>query len=103
MRKTFGMNKHQKRAHRPGEAHVSKQDIPGLLELAWSEDPDDRLFAARYLCPCHVRTRIEPVWDALYRLMEDVDPRVRQQAWHTIEDGGKPGDEAAAERLEAIC
>src|SRR5262249_23491185 len=40
---------------------------------------------------------------AIYRLMEDADPRVRQQAWHTIEDGGRPKEEAVAERLVALC
>ena len=64
---------------------------------------EDRLVAAENLCPCHVRTRIPAVWEALYRMMEDVDARVRQAAWHTIEDGGKPGNEASVERLERIC
>ena len=36
---------------------------------------------------------------ALYRLMEDPDPRVRKAAWHTLQDGGYPKGDA---RLDAI-
>jgi hypothetical protein len=92
--KTPGMNKHQKAAHRPGEPRVSREDIAVLLELSRSEDPEERLVAATYLCPCHVRHRDEEVWEALYRMMEDPDVRVRRRAWHTLEDGGCPSDPA---------
>ncbi len=89
-----GMNKHQKAAHRAGEPRVSKDDIEVLLEWSHSEDAADRLIAATYLCPCHVRHRDEDVWAALYRMMEDPDVRVRRRAWHTLEDGGCPTDPA---------
>jgi hypothetical protein len=102
MRKTFGMNKHQKAAHKKGERQAGKEQVAELLVLAESDDPDDRLVAAENLCPCHVRTHIPAVWEALYRMMEDTDRRVRQAAWHTVEDGGKPSDEEGAARLEAI-
>ncbi len=39
-----------------------------------------------------MRTRIAPVWEALYRMLEDADVRVRRAAWHTLEDGGRPDD-----------
>ena len=55
--------------------------------------------AAKNLCPCHVRTRIDEVWDALYRMMEDDHAKVRWAAWHTLEDGGYPQDDA---RMDAI-
>lgn len=103
MKKTFGMNKHQKAADKRGERRVGKEQVAELLVMAESEDADDRLVAAENLCPCHVRTRIPAVWEALYRMMEDVDARVRQAAWHTIEDGGKPGDEAGVQLLERLC
>jgi len=67
MPRKLGMNKHQKAAHRRGEPQVSKQDVPRLIELSLSDDADDRLVAAQYLCPCHVRTCIPAVWEALYR------------------------------------
>lgn len=102
MRKTFGMNKHQKAAHRVGEQRVGRDEIPVLLAKAESADPEERLEAARYLCPCHVRQRIQPVWDALYRLLEDPYVRVRRAAWHTIEDGGSPGDPALDGIIERI-
>jgi hypothetical protein len=98
MRKTLGMNKHQKAVYRVGEPRVGREQIEELLEKSHSEDVADRLEAASYLCPCHVRRRIEPVWEALYRLLEDEDVEVRRAAWHTLEDGGRPDDP----KLDAI-
>lgn len=102
MRKTFGMNKHQKAAHRPGEQKVSRASIPDLLEMSCSSEVEDRLTAAQYLCPCHIQARIPEVWDAVFRMMEDGDRRVRFAAWHTWEDGGLPNDLAALDRMERI-
>ena len=102
MQKKKSAQAHRKSAHRLGEEQVGREQIAELLELSHSEDPEDRHEAASHLCPCHVRTRIPAVWDALFRLMDDPVPRVRQQAWHTIEDGGKPADEEGLQRLEAI-
>ena len=94
MRKQKGMNKHQKAAFRPGEHRTRTPQIEELLELSCSYDPADRQVAAQNLCPCHVRRRIDDVWQALYRMMEDPDVRVRRAAWHTLEDGGRPNDPA---------
>ncbi|CAN5564357.1 hypothetical protein BH10CHL1_BH10CHL1_07270 [soil metagenome] len=102
MRKTMGMNKHQKAAHRPGEIKVSREEITELLELSCSSAVEDRLHAAKYLCPCHVQARIPAVWAALFRMMEDPDRRVRQQAWHALEDGGLPSETEAMTRLEQL-
>jgi hypothetical protein len=103
MQKKKGMNKHQKAVYKVGERHTSSAEIAELLVLSQSEVAEDRLCAAEHLCPCHVRTRIPAVWDALFRLMEDADKRVRHQAWHTIEDGGKPGTFEASATLERLC
>ena len=92
MRKTPGRNKYQKAAHKPGERRVNREQIDELVEMSTSDEPEDRLEAAKYLCPCHVRRRVEPVWTALYRMLEDPDVRVRRAAWHTLEDGGHPDD-----------
>ena len=102
MRKTFGMNKHQKAAHRPGEEKVGREEIADLLTLSCSRVADERLTAARYLCPCHIQARISAVWEAVFRLMEDDDPRVRLAAWHTWEDGGLPNEEATLKQMEQI-
>ena len=91
-KRKLGLNKHQKAAFRQGERRVRKDEIENLIDLSRSEDPKGRLIAARNLCPCHVRTRIEAVWEALFRMLEDPDVPVRRAAWHTLEDGGKPVD-----------
>jgi HEAT repeat protein len=98
MRKTAGMNRHQKAAHKVGEKRLGADELPRLLVMAESQDPEERLTAAEFLCPCHVRRRVEAAWDALYRLLVDPDVRVRRAAWHTLEDGGRPEDPA----LDAI-
>ena len=102
MRKTFGMNKHQKAAHKVGEEKVGRAEIGELLTMSCSTDTDERLTAATYLCPCHIQARIPAVWEAIFRLMEDDDPRVRQAAWHTWEDGGLPTEAEALTHMEQI-
>jgi len=97
-----GMNKYQKAAHKPGERRVGREEIDRLVQLSGSTDPVDREFAARNLCPCHVRRRIESVWQSLYRMMEDEDVRVRRAAWHTLEDGGCPDDPALDEIFDRV-
>jgi len=101
MRKTKGMNKHQKAAYKVGEREIGREQLAEMLELAKSSDPDDRLVAVQNLCPCHVKGRIPVVWDAIYRLMSDCDRRIRQAAWHTLEDGGLPNNTDELARLEA--
>lgn len=98
MRKTFGMNQHQKTIYKPGERRAGREQIAELLEKSRSDDPEERCEAAENLCPCHVRRRIDTVWEALYRMLEDPEVRVRRAAWHTLEDGGRPDDPA----LDAI-
>lgn len=94
MNRQKGLNKYQKAAFRPGEKRTRHPEIAALLALAESEDATERCHAAQNLCPCHVRRRIDAVWVALYRLMEDPDVAVRRAAWHTLEDGGRPDDPA---------
>ncbi len=89
-----GLNKHQKAAFRPGEQRTRQPEIEALLVAATSEDAAERCYAAQQLCPCHVRRRLDAVWQALYRMMEDPDVAVRRAAWHTLEDGGRPNDPA---------
>jgi hypothetical protein len=100
--KLAGRNRHQKAAHKPGEARVSRAQVDELLALSRSESAADRLTAARFLCPCHVKGRTDESWDAVVALMGDEDPRIRGAAWHTLEDGGVPEAPGVAERLEQL-
>ena len=100
MKKTKGMNRFQKMACKIGEQRVDREQIEELLEFSRSDDVEERIAAATYLCPCHVRRRIEDVWQALYRMLEDSDVRVRKAAWHTLEDGGRPDDPALDQIIE---
>ena len=89
-----GLNRHQKAVFKAGEHRVRGEELDRLIELADSTDLAERLHAAENLCPCHVRKRVEAAWEALYRLLQDPDVRVRRAAWHTLEDGGCPNDPA---------
>lgn len=86
------LNRFQKRVFKPGEKRTRTDEIWYYVELSRSDDSDDRLEAAENLCPCHVRRRVDEVWEALYRMMEDPDEKVRAAAYHTLEDGGRPDD-----------
>ena len=55
------------------------------------------------LCPCHVRRRIDAVWEALYCGLQDSDINVRRAAWHTLDDGGRPNDPQLQPILEKIA
>jgi hypothetical protein len=100
MARVLGRNKHQKAVYRVGEPRVGREQIEELLELSRSSDPQERRHAAEFLCPCHVRRRIDAVWEALYRMLEDPDITVRRAAWHTLEDGGRPEDPRLDQILE---
>jgi hypothetical protein len=95
-------NRYQKAAYKRGERRVSRAQVAELIELARSEDDDDRFTAARFLCPCHVRGRTEEIWNTVIAFMSDDAPRVRAAAWHTLEDGGVPSEPGVVERLAAI-
>ncbi len=97
-----GRNSYQKAAHKAGERRITRGQADELLALSRSDDAEDRLVAARLLCPCHVRGRTEDMWEAIVALMSDDDPRIRSAAWHTLEDGGVPAGDGVLERLEAL-
>jgi hypothetical protein len=87
-----GLNKHQRNAFKEGEQRISGDEIWRLVDLSKSKDPLDRLEAADNLCPCHVRRRIDEVWEALYGMLEDPELKVRKAAYHTLTDGGNADD-----------
>lgn len=86
------MNKWEKKRIKGREEKVTGEVIWRLVDLSKSPDVKDRLEAANNLCPCHVRRRIDEVWDALYRMLEDEDAGVRRAAFHTLFDGGNLDD-----------
>jgi HEAT repeat protein len=92
MPKTKKMNRFQRKALKGKEERVTGEMIWQLVDQSSSSDPMVRLEAAENLCPCHVRRRIDEVWEALYRLLEDSDSRVRRAAFHTLYDGGSLDD-----------
>ena len=100
--RAVGRNSYQKAAHRAGEARVRRGQVDQLLVLSRSDSAEDRLVAARFLCPCHVRGRTQDIWNTVVALMADEDARVRSAAWHTLEDGGVPSEKRVLEQLEGL-
>ena len=82
MKRELGQNRYQKAARRPGERRVSRAQAAELVVQSHSTDAAERLIAATFLCPCHVRGRNDDAWQAILRLMVDADSRVRFAAWH---------------------
>ena len=103
MAKKRAKNKYQKRHHRRGEDRLRGDKIDLYLSMAYSDLPADREAAVENLCPCHVRRRIDAVWEALYRGLQDPNIRVRRAAWHTLDDGGRPNDPQLQPILEKIA
>ena len=103
MAKKRAKNKYQKRHHRRGEDRLRGDKIDLYISMAYSDLPADREAAMENLCPCHVRRRIDAVWEALYRGLQDPNIRVRRAAWHTLDDGGRPNDPQLQPILEKIA
>ena len=103
MAKKRAKNKYQKRHHRRGEDRLRGDKIDLYISMAYSDLPADREAAMENLCPCHVRRRIDTVWEALYRGLQDPNIRVRRAAWHTLDDGGRPNDPQLQPILEKIA
>lgn len=100
--RSAGRNSYQKAAHKAGEARVRRGQVDQLLALGKSGSAEDRLTAAKFLCPCHGRGRTEDIWNAIVALMADEDARIRFAAWHTLEDGGVPSEAGVLEQLEGL-
>ena len=87
-------NGFQRRQFQRGERRLRGDEVKHYLALADSDNPKERLEAMQNLWPCHVRKRIDAAWDALYCGLQDSDLKVRQAAWHTLEEnhGGRRDD-----------
>ena len=70
----------------PGERRTRDQ-VNGLLDLTYDDDPRVRQVAIRNLCPCHIQSDVPEVWDRLLDLVEDTDEGVRHDVLHTVLDG----------------
>ena len=70
----------------PGERRTRDQ-VKGLLDLTYDDDPRVRQVAIRNLCPCHIQGDVPEVWDRLLDLVDDSDDGVRHDVLHTLVDG----------------
>ncbi|HZU71911.1 MAG TPA: HEAT repeat domain-containing protein [Acidimicrobiales bacterium] len=70
----------------PGERRTRDQ-VKGLLDLTYDDDPRVRQVAIRSLCPCHIQGDVPEVWDRLLDLVDDNDDGVRHDVLHSLVDG----------------
>ena len=69
-------------------------DISELIQLTKHNDQQIKLKAVQALCPCRLKRDFEDVYDRLFELSLDEDPKVRYQVLHNICDGSPQDYEA---------
>ena len=65
----------------------TREQVEGLLELTYDDDPRVRQVAVRNLCPCHIQGDVPEVWDRILELGSDSDDGVLANVLHTLVDG----------------
>ena len=79
-------------------------DISSALEKTYDEDPKARREALLTLCPCHVRSDVQEVWDRLMEMQSDDDAGVRSVVLHNLCDGSPHSREVeVVEALERLA
>lgn len=66
---------------------MAADEIGEVLEQTYSDNPKTRAAALRELCPCHLRRNIPEVWERVFELVQDPEPRVRSTVVHLLADG----------------
>lgn len=104
------MGKYDKTAERVGwnlptgdNTGLTDDDLAELMALTLDDDPMARRLALKNLCPCHVKANHPEVWERVLEMVDDPDPRVRDEVVHALGDGS-PKDRvlevvAAADKL----
>jgi hypothetical protein len=67
--------------------HVKSDEVVEVLEQTHSHDPKTRAAALRELCPCHLRRNLPEVWERVFEMVGDPEPRVRSTIVHLLADG----------------
>ena len=62
-------------------------DINSALSETHDEDPKVRRAALLSLCPCHVRSDVDRIWDRMFEMQTDEDSGVRSIILHNLTDG----------------
>ena len=66
---------------------MHSQDIQDALHRSFDPDVRNRRTALLELCPCHVRTDVDRVWDRILQMRDDPEPSVRSIVLHSLCDG----------------
>jgi hypothetical protein len=62
-------------------------EIDDVLALTFDPDARTRAYALRELCPCHVKSNEERVWERIIAMADDPDVKVRRTVMHALCDG----------------
>ena len=68
-------------------ATVTCEEVEELLPLLADHDPTTRAETVRALCPCHVKSYDDRIWNRLFEMVDDADLNVRRQVFHALGDG----------------
>jgi hypothetical protein len=66
---------------------VRHLEIDDVLELTFDSEPKTRSHALRELCPCHIKSHDDRIWQRIFAMAGDPDVRVRRTVIHALADG----------------
>lgn len=82
---------------------LTGDEINRALGLTYDPEPRVRQAALMNLCPCRLLADVPEVWERVFELAKDPDPKVRGQVVHTLIDGSpKRLEERAIATLQAM-
>jgi len=79
---------------------MNSERVEAILSETHDTDPARRRRAVAELCPCHVRSNHDAVWERILELVSDSDLGVRRLVFHSMIDGSP--NSRQSEIVEAI-
>lgn len=68
-------------------ATVTTEQVDELLPLLADDDATTRAETVRALCPCHVKSHDDRIWNRIFEMAGDEDVKVRRSVFHALGDG----------------
>lgn len=68
-------------------ATVTTEQLDELLPLLADDDATTRAETVRALCPCHVKSHDDRIWNRIFEMVGDEDVKVRRSVFHALGDG----------------
>jgi len=79
-------------------------ELTAAIDQTKDDDPKQRRAALMAMCPCHVRSNVQEVWDRLFEMQADEDAGVRSIILHCLTDGSpRAREEEVVAALEGLA